>query len=300
MVLWLECRIDVRGAFGPVDGDNGAPWAMAWSLLVECALRFRPLARPIAFTAGMCLLLTACGSSSSHPAGASSAPPATRTLTVFLAGSLTTSFLQLSKQFEIDNPGVIVNFSSTVSADLATQIVAGAPADVFAPAGEAAMKTMVDAMKIDGSPVIFATNVLEIITAPGNPRGIISFADLARPDVKVSVCDPTAACGMETARVEKAAGVTLKPVSEKPSLDAVLRQVTTGQADAGLVYVTDVVAAAGSVQGVMFPESSTAVTDYPLAVVKGAREAGLAKEFMEFVTGPTGQAMLKAAGFGTR
>ncbi|MDQ6797000.1 MAG: molybdate ABC transporter substrate-binding protein [Actinomycetota bacterium] len=219
---------------------------------------------------------------------------------MFLAGSLTNVFLQLSKQFEADNPGVIVNFSSTVSADIAKQIVGGAPADVFAPAGNTAMKTLTDAMKADGLPVIFATNVLEIATAPGNPKGIVSFADLAEPGVRVSVCDPTAACGMETVKVEQAAGVILRPVSEKTSLDSVLSQVTTGQADAGLVYVTDVVAATSTVQGVMFPESSTAVTDYPIAVIKGASEPDLAKRFVQLVTGKTGQTMLKAAGFGTK
>ncbi len=261
--------------------------------------------------ASLSLLLAACGGSASKtattsptsavPASTTPAAPTARTLTVFLAGSLNDSFTELGKRFETDNPGVTVKFNSTAaSADLASQIVAGTPADVFASAGDAGMKTLTDAMKADGSPVIFATNVLEIATAPGNPKGIGSLADLAKPGVKVAVCEPKAACGVAAVQVEQAAGVTLTSASEEASLKAVITKITTGGADAGLVYITDVVAAKATVQGVMFQESSKAVTNYPIAVVKGAAQADLAKKFVQLVTGSTGQTTLKTAGFGTK
>ncbi len=278
---------------------------------MEVIMKARALPRIGVVAAGLSLLMAACGGSSSKTGTASSALPlpvsstvaaaSARTLTVFLAGSLSDSFTALGKQFETQNPGVTVTFNSTAaSSDLASQIVAGTPADVFASAGDAAMKTLTDATKADGSPVIFATNELEIATAPGNPKGITSFADLAKPDIKVAVCEPKAACGMAAAQVEQAAGVTLKSVSEEASLKAVLTKVTAGGADAGLVYATDVVAAKATVQGVMFAESSRATTNYPIAVVKGAAQADLAKKFVQLVTGTIGQTALKAAGFGTK
>lgn len=261
-------------------------------------MRIPPL-RPInAVVVCVCVLLTGCSSSSSTTA-ASTQPPS-HTLTVFLAGSLSNSFLQLSHQFEADNPGVTVNLSSTLSADLANQIVAGTQADVFAPAGDEAMRTVTDAMKTDGSPVVFATNLLEIATALANPKHIVSFADLARSGVTVSVCDPVAACGMATLQVEQTTGVKLAPISRQSSLDSVLSDVTTGRADAGLIYVTDILAAANTVLGVMFPESSAAVTDYPISVIKGARDPELARRFVEFVTGTSGLRALRAAGFGPK
>lgn len=264
-----------------------------------------------AAAAGLSLLLAACGGSTSKtatsvstpaaPSSSTPAAPAVRTLTVFLAGSLSDSLSELGKRFETDNPGVTVKFNSTAaSADLAAQIVAGTSADVFASAGDAGMKVLTDAMKADGSPVIFATNVLEIATSPGNPKGISSLADLAKPGVKVAVCEPKAACGMAATQVEQAAGVTLTSVSEEQSLKSVLNKVTSNGADAGLVYVTDVVAAKATVQGVMFPESSKAVTNYPIAVIKGSPQADLAKKFLQLVTGPTGLTTLKTAGFGTK
>lgn len=255
--------------------------------------------------AGLSMVLAACGNSTSTTAPtstspSSTAPPPARTLTVFLAGSLTKSFAILGKQFQSDNPGVSVKFTSIGSAELAQQIVAGAPADVFAAAGDAAMKPVTDAMKADGTPVIFATNVLEIATPPGNPKSIASFADLDKPGVKVSVCDPTTACGMAALKVEQAAGVTLRPVSQEPSLEAVLSQVTSGSADAGLAYVTDVISSKGAVMGVMFPQSSAAVTNYPITVVKGAPQADLANKFVALVTGPFGKTTLQGAGFGSK
>ncbi|NMH98053.1 molybdate ABC transporter substrate-binding protein [Pseudonocardia acidicola] len=248
--------------------------------------------------AALALALAGCGGASSGSAQASA--PQARTLTVFAAASLTDTFNALGKQFEAQNPGVTVKFNYAGSSDLAQQIVNGAPADVFAAASNATMKTVTDAGDAAGAPKVFATNVLQIATLPGNPKHITSFADLTKPDLKVVVCAPQVPCGAAAAQVEKATGVTLKPVSEEQDVKSTLNKVSTGNADAGLVYVTDVTAAKGAVQGVSFPQAQQAVTSYPIAVVKNAPQADLAQKFEALVTGEAGQKALQAAGFGTK
>lgn len=251
--------------------------------------------------AGLAVLLAAACSSPSQAASTagSSATPQARTLTVFAAASLTESFTALEKQFETDNPGVHVTLNYGGSSDLAQQIVNGAPADVFAAASDATMKTVSDAGLAAAPPKVFATNVLQIATAPGNPKGIAALADLARPGITTVVCAPQVPCGAAAAKVEQSSGVALKPVSEENDVKSVLSKVSTGNADAGLVYVTDVNAAKGQVQGVSFPESASAKTNYPIAVVKNAPQADLAQKWVDLVTGETGQKTLAAQGFGT-
>jgi molybdate transport system substrate-binding protein len=249
--------------------------------------------------AGLVLTLAACGSSStSSGSAATSGAPQARTLTVLAAASLTGTFAAIGKQFETDNPGVTVKFSYGGSSDLAQQIVNGSPADVFAAASDATMKTVTVANLTASPSTIFATNVLQIATVPGNPKGIATFADLAKPDLKVVVCAAQVPCGAAATKIEKATGVTLKPVSEEPDVKSALSKVTTGNADAGLVYVTDVMAAKGTVQGVSFPEAKNAVTNYPIAVLKNASQADLAAKFVAAVKGEMGQKTLQAAGFG--
>jgi len=233
-------------------------------------------------------LLAGCGADGGAP----------RVLNVFAAASLTDAFTAVGARFEADNPGVEVRLNSAGSSDLAQQIVNGAPADVFAAANESTMKTVADAGLVDGQPTVFATNVLQIATPPGNPKGVASFADLARPDVAVVVCAPQVPCGAATERIEQATGVALSPVSEEPDVRSVLGKVSTGNADAGLVYVTDVRSARGSVEGVSFPESDRAVNSYPIAALTDAPEPELARSFVELVTGEFGREALEDAGFG--
>jgi molybdate transport system substrate-binding protein len=251
--------------------------------------------------AGLSLLLAGCGgpSGGSAPSAAPAAPEA-RTLTVLAAASLTESFTALETRFESDHPDVDVRLNFAGSSDLAQQVVNGAPADVFAAASDATMKTVTDAGLAAGSPTVFATNVLEIATAPENPKGIESFGDLAKPDLKVVVCAPQVPCGAAAEKIEKATGVTLTPVSEEADVKSTLGKVTSGDADAGLVYVTDVAAAKGAVQGVPFPEASQATTNYPIAVLKDAPQPELARQFVDLVTGGDGQQQLQAAGFGPK
>jgi molybdate transport system substrate-binding protein len=231
-----------------------------------------------------------CGSSTESPSGGN--------LVVFAAASLKQSFTQLGEQFKTDNPGSSVEFSFAGSSDLVTQLTQGAKADVFASADTKNMDKAKDAGLLAGDPVNFATNTLTIAVAPGNPKGIKSFQDLTKDGLNVVVCAPQVPCGSATEKVEKATGVELKPVSEESSVTDVLNKVTTGEADAGVVYVTDVAGAGDKVTGVEFPESKDAVNTYPISSLKDSANAELAKKFVEYVTGEAGQKVLDQAGFG--
>jgi molybdate transport system substrate-binding protein len=247
------------------------------------------------------LLLAACGGGNapSTAGGAPNSQPQARDLTVFAATSLTETFTELKSQFETDNPGVTVKYNFGASSDLAQQIVQGAPADVFASASDATMKTVTDAGAAAGSPAEFASNVLAIATPPGNPKGITGFADLAKPDLKVVVCAPQVPCGAAEQKIEQATGTKLSPVSQEPDVKSTLSKVSSGDADAGLVYKTDVNSAGNTVQGIDFPEAQKAVTNYPIAVLKSAPQADLASRFQAMVTGDAGKKALQAVGFTT-
>jgi len=219
------------------------------------------------------------------------------TLTVFAAASLTKTFTEIGKEFESQHDGVHVEFSFGGSSDLVSQIQQGAPADVFASADEANMEKLTGDDLEAGDPVDFASNTLEIATPPGNPAAIASFADLGKDGVNVVVCAPEVPCGAAAVKAEQATGVTINPVSEEQSVTDVLAKVSSGEADAGLVYVTDVAAAGDSVEGVTFPESSAIVNTYPIVALKDSKNADLAQEFLDLVTSDKGQSILEEAGF---
>ena len=249
--------------------------------------------------AGLSLLLAGCGGSSSGsaPSAAPSATPQGRTLTVLAAASLTETFTGLEQRFEADNPGVDVRLNVAGSSDLAQQIVNGAPADVFAAASDATMKTVTDAGLTTAPPTVFATNVLQIATVPGNPKSIATFADLAKPDLKVVVCAPQVPCGAATEKIEKATGVTLSPVSEEADVKSTLGKVTSGDADAGLVYVTDVNSAGTRVRGIPIPADVNLATTYPIAALAASRSPDLTRAFVAYVLSAPGRAELSKVGF---
>lgn len=241
---------------------------------------------------------SAGGSSAGGSSAAAPAPPSgSATLTVFAAASLKATFTQIGTIFQQESPGSTVTFNFAGSSDLVAQLVAGAPADVFASADIANMTKATDAGLVSGTPVNFATNTLTIVTPPGNPAGITSFADLAKPGVAVVVCAPQVPCGAAAQKIETNTGVTLTPVSEENSVTDVLGKITSGQADAGLVYVTDASGAGDKVTTVSFPESTTVVNTYPIATLTAATQPSMATTFVELVTGPEGQQVLAAAGF---
>jgi len=220
-------------------------------------------------------------------------------ITVFAAASLTAPFTELGTRFEKEHPGTTVIFSFAGSSDLVTQLAEGAPADVFASADEANMRKAEKAGVTDGDPVDVATNVLAIAVPPGNPAGITGFADLARPGVKTVVCAPQVPCGAATAKVEASSGVTLAPVSQESSVTDVLGKVESGEADAGVVYATDVKGAGDDVESVPFPEAKGTVNTYPVVAVTDGRNPAGADAFISFVTGAEGRRVLAAAGFGS-
>lgn len=240
---------------------------------------------------------TGAPATGSGPASASAAPEAAGTLTVFAAASLKSTFTEIGRTFQEQHPGASVTFNFAGSSDLVTQLTSGAPADVVATADRSTMARAVDGGVIDGAPIDFAGNTLTIVTAPGNPKGITGFADLATAGRQVVVCAPQVPCGAATRTLEQSTGVTLTPVSEESSVTDVLNKVTTGQADAGLVYVTDATVAGDKVAVVAFPEAASVVNPYPIARVAGAAQPDLAAAFVELVTGPDGQRILSDAGF---
>lgn len=216
---------------------------------------------------------------------------------VFAAASLKKTFTDIGEEFKSENPGAAVEFSFAGSSDLVTQLTQGAPADLFASADTTNMDNAAQAGLLAGDPVNFASNTLTIAVAPGNPKKIASFKDLTQQGLSVVVCAPQVPCGSATQRVEQTTGVMLNPVSEESSVSDVLNKVTTGQADAGLVYVTDARGAGDKVAEVPFPEAARAVNTYPIAVLKGSQNAELARKFIDLVTGESGQKVLNAAGF---
>lgn len=251
-----------------------------------------PVAQPTTTAAQTTAAQTTAGGT-----GGSSEPAAAGTITVFAAASLKNTFTELGTTFEADNPGSKVLFSFAGSSDLVTQIQGGAPADVFASADTKNMTKLTDATLTAAAPVDFASNTLTIVTPPDNPAGITGFADLAKAGINLVICNAEVPCGSATQKVATATGVTLKPVSEESSVTDVLNKVTTGEADAGLVYVTDASAAGDKVKAIPFPESSEAVNTYPIAVLKDTQNADLAQKFVDLITGTKGQQVLAAAGF---
>ena len=229
------------------------------------------------------LLLTACFSSTQHP-------PAS-TVTVFAAASLQKPFQKIAQQ-----AGVNATFNFAGSQTLTGQLTQGAQADVFASADTAHMKTVQDAALIDGAPKVFAHNRLEIAVAKGNPKHIQSLSDLARSDVVVVLADASVPAGRYAQQSLAKAGVRVKPASLELDVTGVLNKVALGEADAGIVYVSDVVSS-GKVEGVAIPDSQNVIADYPIAVLAGAPDKSAAKKFVEYVLSPGGQATLAQAGF---
>ncbi|MGA7204400.1 MAG: molybdate ABC transporter substrate-binding protein [Specibacter sp.] len=220
------------------------------------------------------------------------------TLTVFAAASLQQTFTALAATFEKENPQVKVSLNFDGSSTLVTQITQGAPADVFASADLKNMTKLSTAKLVAGTPANFATNVLTIVVPPANPANITTFADLAKPGVKVVVCAAQVPCGAATVSDAASAGVTLKPVSEELSVTGVLGKVTSGEADAGLVYVTDAKGAGDKVKAIPLTLAKPTINEYPIAAVASSKQQAAAAAFIKLVTGDAGQKVLQDAGFG--
>ena len=233
---------------------------------------------------------SACGGSGGGPSDGSGQ------VVVLAASSLTDAFERLADQFEAANPGVEVLLSFGASSTLAEQVRQGAPADVLATADEATMQLVADADALLGDPQLLARNRLAIAVEPDNPTGVTGLSDLAAGGRVVVLCAPEVPCGRLAAAALAAAGVDLEPASYEANVRSVLGKVTLGEADAGIVYATDVVAAGGGVDGVAIPDGQNQETAYPVAVVDGPNPT-VAERFVSFVTGPEAAAVLAALGF---
>jgi molybdate transport system substrate-binding protein len=223
----------------------------------------------------------------------------TGTVTVLAAASLTESFTELGKAFEAAYPRARVRFSFAASSALAAQVNRGAPADVFASADTTNMD------KVTGSsgagtlavPEPFATNTLQIIAGKGNPKDIAGLADLAKPGITYVAAAPVVPIGAYAQQALAKAQVAVAPKSLETDVKAVVTKVTLGEADAGIVFATDVKAARDKAQGIAIPDAHNVVATYPIAVLNGAKNSAGAQAFVRFVTSDDGQAILSTYGF---
>ncbi|EGD55136.1 molybdate ABC transporter substrate-binding protein [Gordonia neofelifaecis] len=249
--------------------------------------------RLIAGLLALTLLVAGCGSD--EQAAASGAAP----VKIFAAASLQGSFDELAEQFTAAHPEYsVAPIVYDGSQALATQIVEGADVDVIAFADQSSLKPVTDAGITDHG-TVFATNTLQIAVAPGNPKHITTLADLARSDVSTVLCAPEVPCGKASKKLLDAAGVTVHPVSEETNVTSVVNRVEAGEADAGLVYKTDVAAAGDKLTGITPADVTAAVNRYPIAVSKKAPSPEAAVAFEQFVLSPAGQKILAEYGFGS-
>lgn len=221
-----------------------------------------------------------------------------RTITVFAAASLADAFEALADAFEVAHPGTSVRLNIAGSSELAAQVADGAPADVLATADGASMAAALDGGQAAGAaslaPAVFATNQMQIVVGAGNPLGIEVVADLAEPGLLVVLCAVEVPCGAYAESVLEQAGVQLKPVSLERNVKGVVSKVSLGEADAGIVYQTDVRAAGEVVSGVDIPTGLNVAVEYPIVALTD----GDAVAFVEFVLGPEGRSILGTYGFG--
>jgi molybdate transport system substrate-binding protein len=241
--------------------------------------------------------LGACGSSPGTGSTSPSATPLSGTISVFAAASLMASFNALGASFQTANPGVTVKFNYAGTPTLVTQIEQGAPADVFASADTTNMDKLTADGFTTGSFSVFAHNQLEIVVSPGNPKGITGLSDLAKPGVIYISEAATVPAGKYSLQALATAGVKVTPKSLETSVTAVISKVELGEADAGIVYTTDVSAAGNKVSGVQIPAADNVIATYPIVAVKGTMNAAVANAFIAYVLSTKGQSTLATFGF---
>ena len=270
--------------------------------------------RILALTLLLAVFLIACGTAATptvvppSPAAQASAPAA-RTLTVFAAASLTQAFGEIGKAFEAANPGVTVTFDFAGSQTLQTQIQQGAPADIFASASGTNMDTLVSGGFVDkAAPQIFLTNKLVVILPENNPANIQSLFDLSKPGLKVVLGDATVPAGKYARQIldnmskdptygtDFSTKVLANVVSNETDVKQVVAKVQLGEADAGIVYVSDAIAAP-TLKTVEIPANLNVVAKHPIAPLLKSANSDLAAQFITYVLSADGQATLKKWGF---
>ena len=251
------------------------------------------------FLAGVLLAVAACGGNASGPPDEAALPAisaAAGELTVFAGASLTDAFEAIGAAFEIEHPNVSVTFSFAGSQALATQIVEGAPADVLASANQSQMDRVDDAGLLSGGPQTFAENRLTIAVERGNPTLVEGLQDLGTEDLKVVLAAEEVPAGEYARAALDAAGVPVDPVSLETDVRAVLTKVTLGEADAGIVYESDLATARHEVDGVEIPDDQNVTATYPIAVLSDAPNPGAAAAFVAYVMSDAGQQRLEEFG----
>jgi molybdate transport system substrate-binding protein len=247
--------------------------------------------RALVSALALIILFSACASSSESQEQT--------TLEVYAASSLATPFVEAGVAFERDHPGIKIQFNLGASSDLARFVQEGAPADVFASADVANIDKVESQDLLDSPSVIFATNYLEIIVEKGNPLNISSLEDLSNPDLIFITTNPDVPIGKYTAEVLKKAGVTIAPDSFENNVKGIMLKVASGEADAGIVYHSEVIASDGQVEGIKIPTEFNVVAEYPVGIIKNSANKKPAQDFIDFLLSPKGQALLTQYGFKT-
>jgi molybdate transport system substrate-binding protein len=248
--------------------------------------------RLAAALAAAVLALAGCGGGGDSGGGSGAASPGE--IKVFAAASLTAAFTELGENFTAANGGTRVTFNFAGSQALATQIRQGAPADVFASADLANLDKVKDLV---GTPRNFASNRLQIVVEKGNPKDVTGLGDLASSDLKVVLAAEEVPAGKYAKQVLDQAGVTVRPVSQEDNVKAVVTKVALGEADAGIVYVTDVTAGGDRVEGVDIPEDQNVTATYPIATVEASKAPDQAQAFVDLVLSAEGRRVLERHGF---
>lgn len=242
--------------------------------------------------------LVCAGCASSARSASDPTRPPSGSIVVSAAASLQVAFSEIRTAFTASHPDVDVTLNFGASSTLAQQIVNGAPADVLASADEPTMSVVADAHLLAGPTVVLATNRLEIIVRRGNPSGITALSDLTRSGLVYITCAPAVPIGRYAAESLQRAGVTVKPASFEPDVGGIVAKVTAGEADAGIVYSTDIIATKGAADGVAIPDGSNVVARYPIAMINSTSNADAARAWIDFIAGDEGQRILRGYGFG--
>ncbi|MBA2769447.1 MAG: molybdate ABC transporter substrate-binding protein [Sporichthyaceae bacterium] len=261
------------------------------------------MTRVVLLGTALVLLLSggiSCGggpSDSSRPGSSANSSVLSGTVTVLAAASLTETFMALGEHFQREHPATRLQFSFAASSELASQIVNGAPADVFAAASSSTMHQVVVAGAVAGKPAVFARNRLQIAVPVDNPGDVTRLADFARRELAIALCAPEVPCGAAAVRALESAGIIPSVDTLEPDVKSALTKVELGEVDAALVYRTDVQAAGGRVTGIDFPQAVEAVNNYPIAVLADAPNPAAGRAFVALVTSSAGRRLLADAGF---
>ena len=262
-------------------------------------LRFAPARAARSTLASVLVVLAFSGCAASSEPGTESGDGVSGSIIVHAAASLTSAFEEAARRFSADEPDVDITFNFAGSSTLAAQLIEGAPGDIVATADTITMDTIEGSGALDTSPLVFATNSAVIAVERGNPLSIQTLEDLSAKDASVVLCAPEVPCGAYARRILENADIALTPRSYEDNVKAVLSKVSLGEADAGIVYATDVEGNA-SVDAVGIDPSVNITARYPIAALRNARNSSAARAFIDFLLSDEGQSILASFGFGRR